>query len=246
MAIELCSLLHRSESETLNFKRDQYPFYGKAPDYAKISDEAKSEFLKDILAFANAWKDSDAHIVIGVAETDGRAGQIVGADPPLKDNNVQELVNAKTNRPVSFLVEVVQHEGVSLTLIQIKQAQSRRIFLTKDFGKLRKNVVYIRQGSSTSEMTPDEVCELGREEIKTVVEKQRPDICLEFEYCLETWRTGGPPFNLTGESGRAGTKRVSWSMPTDFKFQLSRSLTLPRRYRIFAGLRRNPCNFPNL
>jgi hypothetical protein len=46
---QLESLLHEDESTSLDFKRDQYPF-----DAA--TDEQKSELLKDILAFANAWR----------------------------------------------------------------------------------------------------------------------------------------------------------------------------------------------
>ena len=42
-ASDLTALLQQSESETLDFKRDQYPFAGETV-------EAKGELLKDILA----------------------------------------------------------------------------------------------------------------------------------------------------------------------------------------------------
>jgi hypothetical protein len=51
-------LLYEEESNTLDFKRDQYPF-------VKASDNEKSELLKDVLGFANAWRRSEAYIVIG-------------------------------------------------------------------------------------------------------------------------------------------------------------------------------------
>ena len=41
-------LLHEDESTTLDFKRDQYRF-------TKATEQEKSELLKDILGFANAW-----------------------------------------------------------------------------------------------------------------------------------------------------------------------------------------------
>src|SRR5438445_260244 len=50
-------LFWTAENETLDFKRDQYPF-------ALASDEEKSELLKDILAFANSWQSEPAHILI--------------------------------------------------------------------------------------------------------------------------------------------------------------------------------------
>src|SRR5216117_1185822 len=57
----LSELILHYKSETLDFKREQYPFSG-APD------ERKSELLKDILAMANVQKDSDRYILIGVEE----------------------------------------------------------------------------------------------------------------------------------------------------------------------------------
>ena len=54
-------LLYQTESEVLDFKIDQYPFEA-------ATDVQKSELLKDILSFANAWRRSDAYILIGVEE----------------------------------------------------------------------------------------------------------------------------------------------------------------------------------
>jgi predicted HTH transcriptional regulator len=56
---QLDALLSEDEGTALDFKRDQYPF-------EDATDEQKSEFLKDILAFANAWRRSNAYILIGV------------------------------------------------------------------------------------------------------------------------------------------------------------------------------------
>lgn len=47
------SLLYEEESTTLDFKSEQYKF-------VKAQDWEKAELLKDILAFANAWRRSDA------------------------------------------------------------------------------------------------------------------------------------------------------------------------------------------
>ena len=55
------NLLYGEEGVDLDFKRDQYKF-------VKASDEEKGEMLKDIIAFANSWRRSDAFILIGVKE----------------------------------------------------------------------------------------------------------------------------------------------------------------------------------
>jgi hypothetical protein len=51
-------LLKEPESQTLDFKVDQYSFKG-------ATDDEKSELLKDILAFVNVWRETDAYILIG-------------------------------------------------------------------------------------------------------------------------------------------------------------------------------------
>jgi hypothetical protein len=57
----LASLLREEEGPALDFKRDQYRF-------VDTTDLEKAELLKDILAFTNAWRRTDAYILIGVDE----------------------------------------------------------------------------------------------------------------------------------------------------------------------------------
>lgn len=59
--VKLESLLHLDESVTLDFKCEQYRF-------ARATEEDKSELVKDILGFANAYRRSAAYILIGVKE----------------------------------------------------------------------------------------------------------------------------------------------------------------------------------
>ena len=84
-------LLNESESSSLDFKRDQYPF-------ENATDDQKSELLKDILAFANAWRRSDAYILIGVEDIKPGRSRPVGLSKHLDDADLQQFVNAKTNR----------------------------------------------------------------------------------------------------------------------------------------------------
>jgi len=148
------TLLHQSEGETLDFKREQYHFYG--------ADNAdKAELLKDILAFANAWKNTDAYILIGVDEVRGSKANVVGVSQHLKDNDIQQFVNGKTNRQVRFLCGTLQVAGSLVDYIQIFQSQERPVFLLKNFGGLSANSVFIRHGSSTEEANPQEICDMG-------------------------------------------------------------------------------------
>jgi hypothetical protein len=147
------SLLYQDESEALDFKLEQYPF----TDATEIQ---KGELLKDILAFANAWRQSDAHILIGVEEVRGGRSIPRGVSAHLLDRHLQQFVNSKTNRPVTFSYSSLKFEDLDIGVLELPQ-QDRPVYLLKDYGKLRANVVYTRRGDTTAEATPDEVVRMA-------------------------------------------------------------------------------------
>ena len=98
-------LLNEEEGSSLDLKRDQYGFQG-------ATDEQKGELLKDILAFANAWRRTDAYLLIGVEEVKGDRSRVIGVTTHFDDASIQQFVNGKTNRPVTFSYEVFPFEGV--------------------------------------------------------------------------------------------------------------------------------------
>jgi len=148
------NLLYRGESEKLEFKVDQYSF-------TKGTDDEKSELLKDILAFANAWRDTDAYILIGVQESRSGKAAALGISAHLADHELQQFINSKTQRPIKFGYETLMFQGAQFGIIRIP-VQDRPVHLLKPYGKLKANVVYIRRGSSTSEALPDEICQMGQ------------------------------------------------------------------------------------
>ena len=154
-------LLNEDESSSLDFKRDQYLFNG-------ASDDEKSELLKDILAFANAWRRTVSYILIGVGEIRGGRSEPIGVKEHLDDANVQQFVNSKTNRPVNFGYEVVPVDDVEIGVISIP-IQDRPIFVNKDYGRVKRGTVYIRRNSSTSVADADEIFKMG------AVEHQKAD-----------------------------------------------------------------------
>ncbi|OLE97103.1 MAG: hypothetical protein AUG75_12255, partial [Cyanobacteria bacterium 13_1_20CM_4_61_6] len=169
-------LLNEDESATLDFKRDQYPFVG-------ATDEQKSELLKDIVAFANAWRRTDAYILIGVEDVKGGRSKVIGAASHPDDATLQQFVNSKTQRPLTFLYEVFASEGVQVGIIQIP-LQERPVFLKHDFGKLKKNLVYVRRGSSTGIADPDEISKMG-----SAMALERNEPTLELQFALPKTRT---------------------------------------------------------
>ncbi len=151
-------LLYEEENATLDFKKEQYRF-------VKANDQEKSELLKDILGFVNAWRRSEAYILIGVEDFRGGRGNVVGirATDHLDDHSLQQFVNNLTNRPVHFRYEAFAFEGKQVGIITIDE-QARPIYLKKDYGKLEREKVYVRRGSSTDPTkpaSPEEIAQMG-------------------------------------------------------------------------------------
>lgn len=181
------SLLFESESEILDFKEKQYPF---------SSNDEKSELLKDVLGIANAWRRATAYIIIGVREVAAGQAEVVGISESdhLKDNNLQQFVNSKTNQPLKFRYETYLHGEKHVGIIVIDE-QDRPIYLKANFGKLKAESVYVRRGSSTDPTRPakpDEVAKMGHP-IHPVAE-------LRVEFADENKKALGQVLHLAAEN----------------------------------------------
>ena len=147
------NLLYEEESNTLDFKSEQYKFL-------KAQDFEKAKLLKDIVAFSNAWRRSDAYILIGVKEIKGGKSLIESISDDLDDAQLQQFVQSKINKPIHFSYITTEIESLKVGLITIP-VQNRPVFLKKDFASLKANTVYVRRGSSTSIALPDEIASMG-------------------------------------------------------------------------------------
>lgn len=166
-------LLQASEGTALDFKRDQYRFI-------KASEDEKAELLKDILSFANAFRRTEAVILIGVEERDDHSKAIVGVTEHLEDASVQQFVNSKTNRPIQFSYEAVPVDGKTIAAIRIP-LQTRPFHLKQGYGKLSADLVFYRQGSSTCVASPDVIAMMGSSDASDAAESPVPK--LELAIC---------------------------------------------------------------
>lgn len=146
-------LLNEDEGPSLDFKRDQYSF-------REASNEKKAELLKDLLAFANAWRRAPAYILVGVDEVKGGRSIPVGVTEHLNDNELQQFVNSKTNRPVTFRYYSYLFNGTQLGILEIP-LQERPRFLKQRYASLAAEKVFLHRGSSTAIADPDEVAKIG-------------------------------------------------------------------------------------
>lgn len=159
------------EGPSLDFKKQQYKF-------VQADEREKSKLLKDILAFANAWRTGDAHILIGVEDVQGGRSVPIGLDADVDDAQLQQFVKSKTNRPVEFHYEVYLFEGKRIGIITILK-QQRPFYAKQGYGELVKaNEVYYRTGSSCSVAAPEEIARMGAAD--AAEHRSDPVIAVEF------------------------------------------------------------------
>src|SRR3989339_438961 len=92
----LNQLVNEPESNSLDFKKEQYNFI-------KASDDDKSELLKDIVAFANSFRRDDAFILIGFQEVKGNKATTEGISEDIDDANLQQFVHTKLKKGIVYL-----------------------------------------------------------------------------------------------------------------------------------------------
>ena len=156
------SLLNMEEGPALDFKQQQYRFN-------RTSAQEKSELLKDILAFANSQRYRTAYILIGVKEVKGRRSEVVGVEEHLDDANLHLFVTSKTNKPVEFNYFPFQVEDKEIGVLSIP-IQTRPVYTVHGYGKVKANIVLIRDGSSTRCASPDDIADMGRSNPPRLVE----------------------------------------------------------------------------
>lgn len=148
-------LRFKGEGSDLDYKSERYQF-------AKASDDAKSELLKDILALANTHRDGTAYILMGFKENAPEPAEVVGLTSKggIDDSRLQEFVNAKLETKLAFRYEERLFGGQNIAVISVPK-QQRPFYLKKNYGRLKKDIVFVRRGSSTGIASPREIAMMG-------------------------------------------------------------------------------------
>lgn len=148
---DLEQLRYKGESTDLDFKEAQYRFAG-------ASDHEKSELLKDIMAMANAYRSGPGYILIGFKDQTPHPAEVVGisGSDHIDDAALQQLVRSKIDPLLEFQYEERLFDGKHVAIITVPK-QARPFAPKQDFGKLRKNVPLVRRGSSTDEVSIQEM-----------------------------------------------------------------------------------------
>lgn len=173
---QIRTLCMQGESNRLDFKRDQYLFDNAA-------DGHKAELLKDILSFANSFRNDPAYILIGVEELESKLGKIVGIEKTevIDDSKIQQFVNEKTNRAIPFETYVIEcGKDRVVQILEIAPCLKNRPFYLKqkNFAQLKQNDVWMRVGSSSHVALPEEIMEMGLQEAE---HENSPTLAVKFD-----------------------------------------------------------------
>jgi predicted HTH transcriptional regulator len=137
--------------EVLRSTPEQAVFDWKRDFVVPTTDEARAEFLKDVVAIANAITTSDGFVFYGVDPH--QANPVVGIGKPYDDAALQQFVHGKVEPNPSFLYYQLHVENKIVGVLQVTPAPPRPFIIRVDVGKLRKGQILIRRGSSTDGVT---------------------------------------------------------------------------------------------
>jgi len=135
--MELLDIIrYENESTYVDFKRSQY--------------QNKEDFLKDIMAMANANTDvNKRYIIVGVKHsTSGSREYFSIPRNEFKDDaDYQDLVRQNIEPEIKFVYKPVELREYLLGVFEISECENRPYVMKKKFGTLEQGASYIRRGS---------------------------------------------------------------------------------------------------
>jgi len=140
-------LLKTTELRKVEFKERQYRL---------DNDVLKSHFVEDILCIANA-PGEDGYILLGVWE---KPREVVGISSHHDSAMLAGIVAGVIEEPIHFEFFPITHEVKRCALLRIPSSRARPHWPKRDFGILRKHVLYTRRASGNGEASISEIREM--------------------------------------------------------------------------------------
>jgi len=157
-------LLRRGESDALDFKLTHYDL-GVAGDDQKTRERKRAKFAKDLLSFANLWRQEVRYIVIGAKPKKEGGIDAPGVTSHVEGADLVRALDGLVHPCPRFHYAPVEFNGLQYGLIEISADRSiGPFFATKDVGGgdgaveplLRKSTLYCRRDSNNVEASPGE------------------------------------------------------------------------------------------
>jgi hypothetical protein len=141
------SLLKTTEVKKIDFKGSQYRLE---------NDVLKSEFVKDILCMANASGD-EGYILLGVKSEKGQPREVVGISDHHDSSALEAIVNGVIDPPIQFEYHPIKYKGKECALLHIPNSKAKPHWSKRDYGKLKRRVIYTRRSSGNREASIQEI-----------------------------------------------------------------------------------------
>lgn len=145
------------EGEYWDFKEKPYFFEGQSKEE---KNKKKNDFLHDIICMANNLSNHDAYIIMGIQ------------DKPVKITGVKQFSNKWTQENYQDFLQNLTWAGDMIPTVEfrtinngdldvliIKKSNRVPYYITKNYGKVRENRIYVRKGSKN--IAIDSQAEIG-------------------------------------------------------------------------------------
>lgn len=150
------SLLKTTEVKKIDFKESQYRL---------DNDVLKSEFVKDILCMANASGD-EGYILLGVKSEKGQPREVVSISGHHDSSDLEAIVNGVIDPPIQFEYHPIKYKGKECALFYIPKSKAKPHWPKRDYGILKRRVIYTRRSSGNREASIQEIREMCIETIQ--------------------------------------------------------------------------------
>jgi hypothetical protein len=129
------------------------------------SDTGKAEFIKDVLGLATTQGSARRFLMIGWSDKSRRV-EPPGVDLELREEQLQQVLNSYCEPPPHIVYFTHMWEGVRVGVIEIVHESIRLPYqISRDFGRRKKDEVFVRHGTITEPPTPRELEALRQEGI---------------------------------------------------------------------------------
>ena len=145
------------EGEYWDFKEKPYFFEGQSKEE---KNKKKNDLLHDIICMANNLSNRDAYIIMGIQ------------DKPVKITGVKQFSNKWTQESYQDFLQNLTWAGDMIPTVEfrtinngdldvliIKKSNRVPYYITKSYGKVRENRIYVRKGSKNTAI--DSQAEIG-------------------------------------------------------------------------------------
>lgn len=167
-------IILRPESSTLDFKLVPHVlnFEGMTET---VKNDAIAEFLKDISSFVNTprGKDEMSYIIYGIRESSDKTLDLVGINDRITKDQIDSLLKLLNPIPI-YEYEEFTYNSKIYGIISLPVYPYKNICtIINDIASFKTTQVWLRNSSSKSEATPDEINQINnwlseiREDIKS-------------------------------------------------------------------------------